>query len=488
IINNKPRIKIPSDYPFTKRGNNYYFRQYPISKEDYETGIKEIKEKLSKDKEFVQALNNFNKKKSLAKTIFAGIYTANLFDSFILPMFKVKYKDTPEINKKEFLNARYFYNRQKFNKAEKILKKFIQKRAVSDKDREDAYIYLTSIYYNTGRKVLAEKLIEKLFELNHNFLTNKLLTNSELIKLSSEIREKRFASVIISNVPDGTEVYLDGKLKCKTPSRFLVKTGKTYNFGFLKEGYNLVEKKIKVNSNQIFKIKVNLEKNLETGSIIINSEPQGAEVFINDDLKGTTPIFIDNLKPGYYKVRISRENLQDLEKIYSIIGGESTIINVKMKKFDDYLLYSELLPGFGQIKSGHIGHGLFFIGATIGFLSYYLNATKDKPEVFYYSNDLLRTENGKYYIGDKEISRDEYNLEVERINLSTESREKREKYENKKSKIQTIGVLIYLANLIDTYFIVQKDKKENTAVYGNKISYHIYADYNSIRWCISYKF
>jgi len=482
IINDKPLLNIPDDYPYRQEENNYYFRNYKISKEVYENGIKEITEKLKADEE------SYKKRKSIFYTVAAGVYAANLFDTFIISLFEKSYKDDSILNRERLNKARISYNKGVFEETEDILQKLINEKALSKKEREEAYIILASIYLETDRMTIARGIVEALFELNPHFLSNSLASNTPLVKFSDRVREESFTLVSVSDVPAGTQIYVDGESKCIIPSKFIVKIGKTYKFGFLAEGYNLVEQDILVNSKPTITIKVDLEESYEKGSMIINSDPPGAEIYINDELKGITPNFIDNLAPGYYRVKIKKANREGEEDIYSVFGGESTVINAKMKRFDDYLLMSEILPGFGQIKSGHTEHGLVFMGLSIGFLSYYFNATKDKPNVFYYSNDALKIEDGLYYWGDQEISLEVYNQEIDKINISLDSKRKREEYENRKSRIQSIGIFLYVANLVDTYYLVSRNKDETSGNDFNKLSWNLSSDFDRIKLSLSFKF
>jgi len=482
VLHDKPSLKIPGDYPYREENGIYYFRNYKITREVYENGIKELTKKLETDE------YTYNRKKNTALTLLGGIYTANLVDAFILPFVSSRKDDEATAIKDKLNTVGFLYGNNEMNEAEKMLTDLLENHPLTDKDLETAYVFLASIYYSTERYAPARKIIENLLELNPNFLVNGIIPNTSIIEFTNEIREQKFTSVAILDVPNGTKVYIDGKLKSETPSRFIVKAGETYKFGFLASGYNLIEKDITVNSQPVFSMKVDLEENYETGSFIVNSDPPGAEIYVNNELKGITPHFIDNLRPGYYEVIIKKASREIEKKIYPVFGGESTVINTELKKFDDYLLLSEILPGLGQIKSGHKKHGFFFMGLSLGFLSYYYRATRDKPNVYYYSNDALKIEDGLYYWGDQQISREIYNQEVDKINLSVESKQRREEYENKKSRIQSLGVLIYVSNLVDTYFLVSKMKKNEITPEIGTLDYSLKPGFKRIDLVLSYRF
>lgn len=92
--------------------------------------------------------------------------------------------------------------------------------------------------------------------------------------------------------------------------------------------------------NQIFQ---------RTGMLILDSEPTGASIFLNDNKQRrsffldlgrdeiTTPVKIKNLAPGEYTLRLEKEGYWPLEKKVSIYPGQSTFA-------EDFILFKRSLP------------------------------------------------------------------------------------------------------------------------------------------------
>lgn len=58
-----------------------------------------------------------------------------------------------------------------------------------------------------------------------------------------------------------------------------------------------------------------------TGSIQMNSHPQGAEFYINGALMGVTPITVTDLRPDSYQVRLKMDGFRDWVRAYDVGSG-----------------------------------------------------------------------------------------------------------------------------------------------------------------------
>ena len=60
--------------------------------------------------------------------------------------------------------------------------------------------------------------------------------------------------------------------------------------------------------------------NLEPTTVYIQSEPPGAEIWMNNKYRGSTPKKVTNLQPGDYRIKISKEGFEDATKKISLNG------------------------------------------------------------------------------------------------------------------------------------------------------------------------
>jgi len=61
-----------------------------------------------------------------------------------------------------------------------------------------------------------------------------------------------------------------------------------------------------------------------TGSLLVESRPPGATVTVNGDNRGTTPLTIDALAPGSYRVGLSLAGYQSFTTTVRVVAGERT--------------------------------------------------------------------------------------------------------------------------------------------------------------------
>lgn len=63
-----------------------------------------------------------------------------------------------------------------------------------------------------------------------------------------------------------------------------------------------------------------LEKNkiVQTGGIYLKSNPSGAQIYLNEKLKNTTPSFLSRLTPNNYEIDIKKDGFYDWKKVLSV--------------------------------------------------------------------------------------------------------------------------------------------------------------------------
>ena len=93
-----------------------------------------------------------------------------------------------------------------------------------------------------------------------------------------------------------------------------------------------------------------LQEQLEPISGVMNivSEPPGAEVYINGDKAGLTPLTVDK-SGGQYFVRVSRNNYQDIHEDIEVRRGQERVERHYLMKLKKARLMVKAHPGNGDI-------------------------------------------------------------------------------------------------------------------------------------------
>lgn len=116
-------------------------------------------------------------------------------------------------------------------------------------------------------------------------------------------------SITVTSTPTGATIYLDGSYKEATPATLSNVPVGSHTIKFTKSGYNDISKTVMVSSGNTATISGTLIQ--ETGSIIVSSDPSGANVYLDGIYKGTSPLTIDGVALGDHKIKLTRNGYTD---------------------------------------------------------------------------------------------------------------------------------------------------------------------------------
>lgn len=180
--------------------------------------------------------------------------------------------------------------------------------------------------------------------------------------------EKSPGILSVKSNPNGAKIYINGDYKGITPIELNLKEGK-YNLTISMENYENFTTEVVVFSGQIKYINAQLVSIL--GKLIINSNPTSANVYINGNYKGITPLTL-SLPSGNYKIELKKEGYDDYVLTTNVYNYKTTNLTLTLKKggkykFEnmDYVIASDVvncrekpsLKGFvlKTIKKGNMG-------------------------------------------------------------------------------------------------------------------------------------
>jgi hypothetical protein len=165
--------------------------------------------------------------------------------------------------------------------------------------------------------------------------------------ISSNAASQSDAGVEVTSAPTGADVELDGNFVGNTPSTIGVSQG-DHTITLKKNGYKLWEKKIKVSSGNV-KISAELEpgnneisagatettkpgeSNQQTEAVSFASDPNGAEVYVDNSLVGKTPITL-SLGSGPHYVRMFEKDYKNWSHQITVVGGSELKVAARLEK------------------------------------------------------------------------------------------------------------------------------------------------------------
>jgi PKD repeat protein len=168
-------------------------------------------------------------------------------------------------------------------------------------------------------------------------------------------------SLQISTNPSGATIILDGRNKGNTPATFSDLSTGSHKINFTKSGYWDFSQDITVAAGKTTPVNVNLVARLQPspsptgsipiptpyqpgsgGSIIITSNPSGANVYLDGKTSGTTPLTLQNVNPGTHTILLTMQGYTDASRTVDVAEGAQDQISVDMIK-------GKKTPGFETV-------------------------------------------------------------------------------------------------------------------------------------------
>lgn len=142
--------------------------------------------------------------------------------------------------------------------------------------------------------------------------------------------QKPACEISIVTEPPQATVVLDGKKEQSlTPVNTSVAPG-THFLVINKSGYEESRRRFTVGPEQT---RLLLDTRLEPvlGLVLIHSQPTGAEITIDDALRGHTPLLLTDIRPGRYRVRANLQGSIPVEKMLDVADRSPQKLEIVMR-------------------------------------------------------------------------------------------------------------------------------------------------------------
>ena len=139
----------------------------------------------------------------------------------------------------------------------------------------------------------------------------------------TDVPEYALCTLSVATVPEGVTVTLDGSRFGQTP--LVISNIDTGSHVLLLQKVGFYQKRIAFSLPAPGASSLNFELTAP-GRLEISTVPPGATVVVNGADRGTTPFIDSLLKPGTYRVRLSKEKCVPVEKMIEITGGATVAI------------------------------------------------------------------------------------------------------------------------------------------------------------------
>ncbi len=230
----------------------------------------------------------------------------------------------------------------------------------------DVYVFgnfvgTTPMSLNTkvGNYLVELKLANyKNFESQVEVFANQ--TTSVSVTLESTVQT---ANLNIGSSPSQAEVYIDGQYLGNSPVSISVSAG-NHMVELRLAGYLNFSRNIYTEVGQTTVINPVLEQD-NSGQVYFDSEPAGADVYVNNSYLGTTPFGPISLNKGNYSAKLSFAGYPDENLAFNVRTGQETVVAVKFSNLnapqtyiDEYTSLS-LFPGSRILYEEPNKHGIY---------------------------------------------------------------------------------------------------------------------------------
>jgi hypothetical protein len=102
----------------------------------------------------------------------------------------------------------------------------------------------------------------------------------------------------------------------------------------------------------------------DTGSVNIRTEPSGAQVYVDGELKGSTPVAITGLSAGSHTILLTHYGYQDQITFVTIIPGQMEQYSTRLAPGTDEVEMRFQVPGFESLLA-FAGIGVVFMARRL---------------------------------------------------------------------------------------------------------------------------
>ncbi len=192
--------------------------------------------------------------------------------------------------------------------------------------------------------------------------------------------------ILITSDPSGTAVRINGRFLGTTPVRARQLQSGKHVLLLLHHGFSPLRHELQLPS-VVLKNRLHLQlQPHKTGNLNITTQPAGATVLLNGEERGNTPLTLENLSPGQYRLLLRRAGHEPFLKTVTIAAGQklelSETLQNSMLRFLQETIRAEPdnLLARGQLVHYLITKNLFAEAGQMIFETMQLQKEKKLPE------------------------------------------------------------------------------------------------------------
>jgi len=166
-----------------------------------------------------------------------------------------------------------------------------------------------------------------------------------VVRLASES-----ARLAVNSTPPGAAVRLDGAPRGTTPCEIERIPGGEIELTLTLDGFLPHREKMVVHQGEFYELNVSLKA--QAGRLSVVSIPEKARVYIDGALSGETPLNLDEIEPGTYRIRVEAANCDPEERQVTVRPNRSDIQEFRLTRNVGILEVVTFPPGVTVLVNG----------------------------------------------------------------------------------------------------------------------------------------
>lgn len=158
------------------------------------------------------------------------------------------------------------------------------------------------------------------------------------------------ARVSFSSEPAGADILINGSSRGVTPLVVdQIPSGVT-EVVLQREGYAPYREKLVLKAGESITVEARLT--MQPGALSVVAQPDAARIYLNDEYRGETPLDLEGLAPGEYRVRAERRGFETDARTVRVRAGEKTTEEFRLQKNSGVLVLVTEPPGVKAFVDG----------------------------------------------------------------------------------------------------------------------------------------
>jgi len=170
------------------------------------------------------------------------------------------------------------------------------------------------------------------------------VTSTALYYVGDAPQQPAFGNLRIDSSPQQAQAYVDGNYVGTTPTNFGTHPGR-HDVKVTKDGYETFQTSVNVRPGETQTVRAQLQPIRRTGTVSFDSNPRGANVYLDGNHVGSTPTGRMNVDAGNHTVRFSLPGYQDANVSFSLARGEDRQVSTSLQRASGTLIIQANVGG-----------------------------------------------------------------------------------------------------------------------------------------------